>query len=247
MIEALAVVVPARDEEELLPACLDSIEVAAAAVGRAGCRVQIIVVMDACTDGTAELLAARPWIVATSVQARNVGRVRALGCSLALEAAGVAPHRLWIATTDADTVVPADWLMQHLDAATHGWHALAGTVFIDGWAGQPAAARRRYLSGYAFGDGHPHVHGANLGVRGDAYLKVGGFPEMALAEDTGLEQALITAGYRVLHSGRVPVLTSGRHHARAVGGFAGHLASLGFLPAEGSNPVTAAPGEPTCS
>ena len=34
MIEALAVVV-ARPEEALLPACLDSIEVAAAAVGRA--------------------------------------------------------------------------------------------------------------------------------------------------------------------------------------------------------------------
>ena len=54
MIEAVGVVVPAHDEEELLPACLAGLtEAAAMAVeDRPGLRVRIVVAADACTDGT---------------------------------------------------------------------------------------------------------------------------------------------------------------------------------------------------
>ncbi len=53
MIAAVGVVIPAHDEEDLLPSCLDAVRLAAAPL--AGVPVHVIVVADACTDRTAAL------------------------------------------------------------------------------------------------------------------------------------------------------------------------------------------------
>ena len=54
-IRQLHVVVPAHDEEELLPRCLAAIEQAVAQVRRRTQppHVEVTVVLDACTDGSA--------------------------------------------------------------------------------------------------------------------------------------------------------------------------------------------------
>ena len=49
-IEAVGVVVPAHNEETLLPACLMALQRAVSAVG---VPVQVLVVADTCTDQTA--------------------------------------------------------------------------------------------------------------------------------------------------------------------------------------------------
>ena len=41
---------------------------------------------------------------------------------------------------------------------------------------------------------HPHVHGANLGVRADAYLRAGGWADLRTAEDHDLWRRLLGSG-----------------------------------------------------
>ena len=72
---------------------------------------------------------------------------------------------------------------------------------------------------------HPHVHGANLGVRADAYLKAGGWSHVETGEDHDLWSRLTEAGLRRLSSSAITVLTSGRRVGRAPNGFAEALAA----------------------
>ncbi|MDQ1620699.1 MAG: hypothetical protein QOE19_3268, partial [Actinomycetota bacterium] len=53
MIDRVGVVVPVRDEQELLPRCLDALEVAIARLtADRGLPVSAVVVLDRCTDGS---------------------------------------------------------------------------------------------------------------------------------------------------------------------------------------------------
>jgi hypothetical protein len=69
---------------------------------------------------------------------------------------------------------------------------------------------------------HTHVHGANLSVRADAYEDVGGWSDLALAEDHCLWGRLRR---RLRGSSPVSsvVTTSARLQGRATGGFADTL------------------------
>ena len=80
---------------------------------------------------------------------------------------------------------------------------------------------------YEFGDGpHPHVHGANLGIRGSAYLASGGFRSLRTAEDHALLAAATQAGCSVLRASDITVETSARKHGRAPSGFSQLLLTL---------------------
>ena len=70
---------------------------------------------------------------------------------------------------------------------------------------------------------HTHIHGANLGVRADAYLAVGGWRSLALAEDHCLWSRLRHAGYQLRSTALSRVTTSARLEGRAPGGFADTL------------------------
>ena len=62
------------------------------------------------------------------MQARNVGVARTAGFAAALaREAGRAAQQLWLATTDADSTVPADWLAEqlHMHGANLGMSAAA--------------------------------------------------------------------------------------------------------------------------
>ena len=102
---------------------------------------------------------------------------------------------MWLATTDADTLVPADWLVRHLRHAAAGWDAVVGTVTVTDWADHPPEVPPLFYEHYATARGtHSHVHGANLGFRAEAYLAAGGFSPSPTAEDHALVDALTAAG-----------------------------------------------------
>ncbi|GAA4875282.1 glycosyltransferase [Actinomycetospora straminea] len=224
----IGAVVPAHDEEALLAECLDGLRVAAGAVADRA-RVRVLVVADACTDGTAEVARAGGADVLL-LGARNVGCARAAGAAALLSAYEPAG---WLATTDADSVVPPDWLAAQLGAWEAGAAAWVGTVEVLDWAGLPRAVHARYRAQYddhgeagGPGDAHRHVHGASLGVAAAAYRAVGGFPPLATGEDVALVARLDRAGLPVVRDGAHPVATSARTDGRAPDGFAGHLRGI---------------------
>lgn len=221
-------VVPAHDEEDLLPACLAALREAAAAVP---IPVHVLVVADACTDATEEVAAAYGAQV-TGIGARNVGAARAAGVAeLLRRTAGTDPSAVWLATTDADTIVPAGWLRRQLRYADQGWDVVLGTVAVADWAGHPPHVAAAFSARYEFGDGpHPHVHGANLGIRASAYLAAGGFQPLRTAEDHALLAAATEAGCQVLQASDITVQTSARRRGRAPRGFSHLLRTLALSP-----------------
>jgi glycosyltransferase involved in cell wall biosynthesis len=231
------VVVPAHDEEDLLPACLAALREAARSVR---IPVHLMVVADACTDETAAVAAARGARV-IRIRARNVGAARAAGMAgLLRRTAGTDPAAVWLATTDADTVVPPGWLGRQLSYARQGWDMVLGTVTVTDWTGHPPHTPAAFAAMYQSGPGpHPHVHGANLGIRASAYLAAGGFKPLRTAEDHALTAAATEAGCRVLQASDIPVETSARRQARAPCGFGHLLRSLAREPDAGSAPAAA--------
>lgn len=222
-VRAVGVVVPAHDEQDLIPACLASLRRAAAHPALRGVPVHLVPVLDACSDDTG-LHAPQ----AVEVSAGNVGVARAAGFTEVLRReAGRPAAELWLATTDADSVVPPDWLAEQLALARAGVDVVAGTVQVRDWSEQPAEVRRRFRQTYGTpAAGHLHVHGANLGLSAAAYLDAGGVPPLALAEDQALVDVLRTRARRLVSTGRIPVVTSARRESRTTGGFADHLRSL---------------------
>lgn len=74
-VKAVAVVIPAHNEERLLPRALDAVRRAAAHPGLAGVRIATVVVTDSCVDRTAEI-AARAQAVVVSTDCQNPGTAR---------------------------------------------------------------------------------------------------------------------------------------------------------------------------
>ncbi|MER5648675.1 glycosyltransferase [Streptosporangium sp. NPDC002524] len=147
MIQAVGVVVPARDEEELLPACLASLDLAGRLVP--GVAVHLVVVADACGDRTASV-AARAGATVVEGTMTNVGRARRAGAQVLLRRTrGLDPATVWVATTDADTLVPPCWLGRQLRHAAQGWEAVVGTVTVTDWSGYPSWCQTAYTEGYA--------------------------------------------------------------------------------------------------
>ena len=230
-IAAIGIVVPARNEESRLPRCLSALSAATRALRAADAgapRVRAILVADGSTDGTRRIAEDWPGVEVVLSDAGRVGAARGAGVNHLLQTedrAGTAPRNVWIACTDADSSVPAGWLQTQLDQARSGVELVLGTVRPDPQelaAGLLAAWRRRHL----IADGHPHVHGANMGVRGDTYLTAGGFEDVTAHEDVLLSLAVRSAGGLVLSTGASPVLTSGRMRGRAPGGMAHYLREL---------------------
>jgi cellulose synthase/poly-beta-1,6-N-acetylglucosamine synthase-like glycosyltransferase len=222
-LNRIAVVVPAHDEEQLLPACLDALREAERHVPL---PVDVLVVLDSCGDGTARI-AHDAGVGTLTVNARNVGRARAAGAAAVL--AGASAATTWLACTDADTRVTPDWLAQQLRLADAGADVVTGVVVVDDWTEWPAATASAFRDAYrkgVRGGQHGHVHGANLGLTGAAYRRAGGFRPVPVAEDQALVRAATNAGLRVVRSTEVRVLTSARRQARVADGFSAYLRAL---------------------
>ena len=223
----VVVAVPARDEAPTIAECLQSID---AAAEQANCGVVAVIAADSCVDGTSS--------IARCIRARHsrlvviegawgcVGAARAEAVATALAYVGTRPDRVWIANTDADCVVPPNWLSLQLELGTNH-HAVGGIVELDP-ATSPFPLLAAFHDDYGiYGDLHSHVHGANLGLRADAYVGAGGWSRTAaLGEDHQLWAALAVSGRPVLQRTALRVMTSARTVSRVEGGFATHLANL---------------------
>lgn len=222
----IGVVIPARDESATIAECLASVRRSFLATPGA-MSLWIVVVADDCTDGTAQI--ARTVIgdsgEVIECTVRSAGAARRLGAEAVLAHFRHHPrNRLWLANTDADTRVPDAWLPLHLELAAEGATAVAGIVMLDvSTAGEVVSRLFRETYRLDADGSHTHVHGANLGVRADAYLDVGGWSHARLAEDHCLWSRLRRAGWRLRSSVRSVVTTSGRLQGRAPGGFADTL------------------------
>lgn len=228
---AVHVVVPARNEEVLLPGALEALGRALDHLARThpDVRADVTVVLDACTDATAEVVAAAPWVRALTVTTGTVGAARSAGVDAGVDALdgepGARPAHVWIASTDADSRVPVDWLTVQVGLADDGADLVLGTVQPDPEdtvPGQLSAWHRRH----DLTEGHPYVHGANLGVRLSTYRAAGGFGAGAAHEDVRLARGARAVGAVVVATDRTRVTTSGRTTGRAPAGFAGYVRSL---------------------
>jgi cellulose synthase/poly-beta-1,6-N-acetylglucosamine synthase-like glycosyltransferase len=228
---SVGVVIPARDEEDHLCACLESVRRAADRVEQRGHRVEVVVVADACRDATAALAEAmvQGWGAVLAVEIGSAGGARAAGVRAYLARQDRALDSTWLASTDADTVVPQTWLDHQLGLARLGVAGVAGIVAVDAFTDHPAHVPARWAGLYdgPLDDPHPHIHGANLGLRADAYLAVGGWAVLEQGEDRRLWAALQDAGYPVASPRSLVVTTSGRATSRVRGGFADSLNVLG--------------------
>jgi hypothetical protein len=253
-VTAVGVVVPARDEQDRIGRCLTSLRSALARVPD-GVTTAVAVVLDRCTDATPDRVAAlvADWPQATVLTVpaagppsggtpqvtaigragplgRGVGALRDFGLRVLLDRLSEHPVAgTWLLSTDADTTLPPDWVRAHLQHAADGVDAVAGLADLGTTDHLAAEALWRYRALVAHGlhgATHHHVYGANLGVRADAYLAVGGFPPDGSGEDHGLWQRLAAAGYTLAQPVGIRVRTSARLRGRADGGLAGLLRAL---------------------
>lgn len=212
----IGIVIPAHNEEQSLDACLGALLEAAAHPGL-DLPVRILVVLDSCDDGSASVVANYP-VASLALQARNVGRARAAGVAWQL-----AKGASWIACSDADSRVAADWLVRQRELQAD---MVCGTVEVAEWGQLDDGVQSRYLSAYQDRDGHRHIHGANLSFSADAYRRAGGFQNIAVDEDVQLVAAFEHAGASIAWSALPRVYTSARLDCRARGGFGDYLRSL---------------------
>ena len=228
-ITHVVVAVPARNEAASITACLDSIDLAAAACGRS---VIAVVAADSCVDATADIARRRTPECATTLVVegswRSASGARGAAVAAGLGAIGelLAPS-VWIANTDADCVVPVDWLRRQLHHCGQVGVAVAGIVRLDESCTHPSVAAGFAALYDADGPLHRHVHGANLGLRADAYEVAGGWrPHTVVGEEHDLWRRLARGGVARVQPTDVVVTTSGRRRGRTRGGFASNLLRL---------------------
>jgi glycosyltransferase involved in cell wall biosynthesis len=197
----ISVVIPARNEERYLAACLGSIR--GQPFGRA---VELIVVDHESRDATPK--------IAASFGARVLRTDGTIG---ALRQAGVdAARGDVIASTDADTLVGRRWLgtIRRRFLRDPQLVALHGPLGYAGMA-SPSARILARAGWEAFRWAHEAVgftvmSAANFAVRREALLAIGGFDtQLASAEDLDLARRLAREG-RIAYDVRMAVYTSPR-------------------------------------
>lgn len=235
------VVVPARDEEALIGACVEAL---GAQRGVVPGSWEILLVLDGGTDATAararETAARFPGLALHElhVEGLGAGGARAAGMDLAcqrLELSDDAGAGGLIATTDADSRVAPDWLERQLAASAAGAAAIGGRIELDAAGASSLGVEtiggreRRHgdrLAALA-GDGpteHPFFGGASIAITARAYRAIGGMEPLAALEDEALAHRLRAAGIEIHRLDSVRVVTSARTDGRAAHGLARDLA-----------------------
>ncbi len=199
---AVSIVVPAYNEEQLLPRSLAALK----AQDYDG-PIEIIVVNNASTDRTAEVAEAEGVTVVFEAQRDYC---HALICGFR-EARGEI-----IALTDADSVAPPNWISTLV--ATYQQQpdvvAVGGNVVFDkpNWKGWLLA--KVLVPSFNWLDRHdprgPHLWGSNFSVRRDAFDAIGGWnSNYSLEVDSEISERLREIG-RVVVLGGLKMRTSSR-------------------------------------
>jgi len=234
------VVVPARDEAARIGPCLASLN------DQRQRPDAVLLLLNNCTDNTetiarvmAPVLRFKLDIVNRDLPPgqANAGNARRLGMALAARRAGLDGVLL---TTDADTIVPPDWVRRNLEGLCRGADVVCGRAVIDPLEATMIPAHLHsddarecqliaLLDGIAWIlDPEPHaspprhteVSGASLAVSVAAFDRVGGIPAIASGEDRAFVEALRRIDARILHDPTIEVVVSGRIVGRAEGGMA---------------------------
>lgn len=239
-----SVVVPARDEEERVAGCLEAL---AAQLGVEPGAYEVVLVLDACADATAERAAAAAAgcpelpVIVLEGPGRGSGPARALGMDLACERLHALrrPHGL-VVSTDADSVVAPDWLAAQLAVAARGGRAIGGRIelcpveaallppgVIERHAERGRERHRAVMAARAARSEAEHwqFSGASMALTAETYAAVGGLEDVPDLEDERLERTLRGHGVPIERSLSVRVRTSARVEGRAERGLARDLAS----------------------
>ncbi len=229
------VVLPIHDEEELVRAALDALDRAIDHAVGSSVRVAVAIVLDACRDGSRDVVMA--WhrralalgdsrhVDISEIDVGNVGTARGVGCAALLDHWSGAPlETIWLATTDADSEVPPDWITAQLRMRRERAQLWAGVVRVEDWADRLSGTAEAWLRDYA--EEHGPIHGANFGIDALLYLRAGGFEGLPTGEDRALFHRAVALGATVGYDPAIQVVTSARREARAPLGFAHALASI---------------------
>jgi hypothetical protein len=142
--------------------------------------------------------------------------------------------------TDADTVVPSDWVARNLAALGGGADVVCGRAVVDPWEAAMIPAHLHaddalecrligllddiaWLLDPELHDPpprHTEASGASLAVSVEAYHWVGGIPAIPCGEDRAFVASLWRMDARVRHDPGIEVVVSGRIEGRAEGGMA---------------------------
>jgi glucosyl-3-phosphoglycerate synthase len=238
----ICVVVPARNEEELIGSCLQAL----AEQEQVSCKeYEILLVPDRCTDGTEtrarDVAAYYPALRLYFLDGpgKGSGHARRVGMEAACDRLHTVgrPHAL-ISSTDADTVVAPDWIAVQLAAAERGARAIGGRIELadDGtmpeallaWHPTRGASRYRKLLSEPEPSGrteHWQFSGASMALTAAVYQKVGGLEPRYVLEDEQLERVLRRHGIPIERLLSVRVATSARLVGRAGRGLAHDLSA----------------------
>lgn len=233
------VALPAHDEQASIGDCLASVGRAVTRAQQAGVvrRARIAVAAHRCSDDTAErarvTLAGWPGVeslVRPDEMVLPVGsvRTRLIDAAVALDPPLSGPDT-WVFNTDADTLVPADWVTATLRrAAEQQADLVLGLADLAEWPVDEVTRRayERIVNLGLTGSGHQHAYAANLAIRLPAFSQVGGFPGLPHGEEHGLAAACRAAGLTVISTLSPRVQTSARMPGRAAHGLGTLLAQL---------------------
>lgn len=239
----VSVVVPARDEEALIRACLQAL---ATQEHVAPEEYEVILVLDDCTDATEprarEVSRDFPALQLHFLDGpgKGAGHARRAGmeaaCQRLLELGK--PSGI-IASTDADTIVAPDWLSTQLAHAARGARAIGGRIElvseeglqedVSTWRREQGISRHKTLLADSEGVGsnvmeHWQFSGASLALTAAVYEEIGGLEPLAALEDEYLERVLRQRGIPIERPLAVKVKTSARQNGRAERGLAQDLA-----------------------
>lgn len=223
----LCVLIPACNEEALLSRCLKSVLYSITQLDPIH-RVEVVLAVDSSTDNSyaigQELLQNHGRVI--QVALANVGYARKMATQHALQNYIGDLANCWLANTDADCIIPSEWLAYQLVLANQGYQGVTGIVDVDSFDEHAPWVPQKFKETYQIhADGtHPHVHGANLGVRADAYMQAGEWSAVKTAEDHDLWNRLKKLNISLISDAKLCVKTSGRKIGRAPDGFAQALA-----------------------
>jgi hypothetical protein len=234
------VAIPARDEAERIEACLTALS------DQQQCPDAVVLLLNNCTDATGDIARAlAPRLnyrleitsLALPPAQANAGSARRLAMQLAAAQAG---RNGVLLATDADTVVPPNWIVRNLAGIGRGADVVCGRAVVDPREAAMIPAHLHaddalecrliaLLDEIAWLlDPEPHdppprhteASGASLAVSVAAYHRVGGIPAIPCGEDRAFVASLWRMDARVRHDPAIEVVVSGRIEGRAEGGMA---------------------------
>jgi glycosyltransferase involved in cell wall biosynthesis len=232
------VAIPVRDEAKRIGNCL-------AALSRQSAPADhVVLLLNNCTDGTAEIVRALPGaayqlnIVECQLEGSSASAGVARG--LAMNHAASLIREGVILTTDADGEVPPDWIELNLLAMEEGADAVCGRAVIDPIEALliPQHLHDDDAREIAYGQmldqirsiilpddadpwpRHQEESGASIAISASVFRRIGGLPHMPSGEDRTLIELLRLIEARVRHDPQISVVVSGRIEGRAGGGMA---------------------------